>query len=328
MKKIYLVISVVLMFSLTSLAQICNPPCTPDVSCIEVENPGQICPEVLPPATVNVYYDETVTVVPPATFEIGGTDYDIYQIRIDAVEGLPSGMEWCKSENMFLVTNPYTRYCCQIKGTSTQEGEYPLTLKITPYYSFWGVITALPQQTDDTSLMVVVIPQIDPPVANFTASTTTAETGVNINFTDLSTNSPTAWAWTFEGGNPPTSSDQNPTVQWSVEGVYDVSLTAINDGGENTLNRPNYITIDNGTNILEEISGDIKVYPNPASSEIIVEAKDLVSVTIVDILGKVVYSADAKSEKEVINISNLNKANYFVKIKTSSTEITKSITIK
>ena len=58
MKKIYLVISVVMMFSLTSLAQICNPPCTPDVSCIEVENPGQICPEVLPPATVNVYYDE------------------------------------------------------------------------------------------------------------------------------------------------------------------------------------------------------------------------------------------------------------------------------
>jgi len=314
-----------MMFSLTSLAQICNPPCTPDVSCIEVENPGQICPEVLPPATVNVYYDETVTVIPPA--EYSGLPV-IYQIRIDDVQGLPEGMTWCKSQEMFVVTSPYTRYCCHITGTATEIGEYPLTLLITPYLNAFGYPVEQAQMTDDTSLMIIVLPQIDPPVANFTASTTTAETGVNINFTDLSTNSPTAWAWTFEGGNPPTSSNQNPTVQWSVEGVYDVSLTAINDGGENTLNMTNYITIDNGTNILEEISGDIKVYPNPASSEIIVEAKDLVSVTIVDILGKVVYSADAKSEKEVINISNLNKANYFVKIKTSSTEITKSITIK
>jgi len=328
MKKIYLFISIVMVFSLTSIAQICDPLCTPDVACEEILNPGQICPEILPPATVDVYYDETVTVIPPATFNIGGDDYDIYQIRIDAVEGLPEGMEWCKSEEMFLVTDPYTRYCCQIKGTSSEVGEYQLTLKITPYYNLFSIITPLPQQTDDTSLMVVVLPQVDPPVAAFNASTTTAETGVDINFTDLSTNSPTAWSWTFEGGTPPTSSDQNPTVQWNTEGVYDVSLTAVNNGGENTLTMTDYITIDNGTNISGIVAEEIKIYPNPASFEIVVEGKDIESITIVDILGKVVYSEKVTSEKEVIDISNLNKASYFVKVKTSTNEITKSITIK
>ena len=182
--------------------------------------------------------------------------------------------------------------------------------------------------TDDTSLMIIVLPQIDPPVAAFNASTTTAETGTDIDFTDLSTNSPTAWSWTFEGGTPPNSSDQNPTVQWSAEGVYDVSLTAINDGGENTLTMTDYITIDNGTGIFSDIANNVKIYPNPASTEIIVEAEGLISVTIVDILGKVVYTVNTKSEKEVINISNLNKASYFVKVKTTTNEITKSITIK
>lgn len=328
MKKMFILFSITMMISLTSIAQICNPPCTPDVACEEILNPGQICPEILPTAMVNVYYDETVTVIPPATFTIGGTPYNIYQIRLDDVQGLPAGMVWCKSQELFPVTSPYTRYCTQIKGTATVEGEYQLTLKVTPYYNFFGVITALPQQTDDTTLMIIVLPQIDPPVAAFNASVTTAETGVDINFTDLSTNSPTAWEWTFQGGTPPTSQEHNPTVQWSAEGVYDVSLTAINDGGQNTLNMPDYITIDNGTNISDDVANKIKIYPNPASSEIIIEAKGLVSITIVDVLGKVVYSADAKSEKEIINISSLNKANYFVKVKTESTEITKSITIK
>ncbi|MDD3859092.1 MAG: T9SS type A sorting domain-containing protein [Bacteroidales bacterium] len=325
MKKIYLVISVVMMFSLTSIAQICDPPCTPDVTCEEVNNPGEICPLVLPTATVGVYYDETVTVIPPA--EYSGLPV-IYQIRIDDVQGLPEGMVWCKSQEFFVVTNPYTRYCCHITGTAEVAGEYPLTLYITPYLNAFGTPIEQAQMTDDTSLMIIVVPQIDPPVAAFTASATTAETGVDISFTDLSTNSPTAWAWTFEGGTPPTSSDQNPTVQWSVEGVYDVSLTAINDGGENTMTMTDYITIDNGTGIFGDVANNIKIYPNPASTEIIVEAEGLISVTIVDILGKVVYSTDAKSEKEIIDISNLNKANYFVKIKTTSTEITKSITIK
>ncbi|PLX09300.1 MAG: hypothetical protein C0596_01760 [Marinilabiliales bacterium] len=132
----------------------------------------------------------------------------------------------------------------------------------------------------------------------------------------------------FEGGTPPTSDVQDPTVTYAAEGSYDVTLVVSNDGGSDELTITDYITIDNGTGINESMYQKVKLYPNPASHQITVEAEGLESVSIVDMLGKVVYSKEANSSKEVIDISKLGKANYFVKIETIDGELTKSITIK
>jgi len=327
-KNFLLLVSVMFLFSMSAMAQICLPPCTPDPTCQDLLNPGEICPEILPTAIANQYYDETVTVIPPETFEIAGIESDIYQIRIDAVNGLPEGMSWCKSQDLFLVTNPVTRYCCQLTGEPTVPGEYQLTLLITPYANWFGSPQELPQQTDDTSLMIIVIPAIDAPVAEFSSSAQEITTSTNVTFTDLSTNSPDEWLWSFEGGTPPTSTEQNPTVMWTTEGNFDVSLKATNAGGENTLTMTDYMTISNGTGITDEINGTVKIYPNPATHQITVEAEKLQSISIVDVLGKVVFSSDIKSDKQVIDISSLNKANYFIKVTTVDGEITKAITIK
>lgn len=330
MKRITTILTIALtVFSLSVFAQnICDPPCTPSTECEDLLNPGEICPEILPTAMETVYYDETVTVIPPSTFNLGGTDYDIYQIRIDAVNGLPDGMTWCKSQEMFVVEDPYVRYCTQLKGTPTVAGEYQLTLLITPYYNFFGNPVALPQQTDDTSLVLVVLPYVEAPDAAFNADATSIQAGGNVTFTDASTNNPTAWAWIFEGGNPLSSTEQNPVVNYPTVGVYDVTLTAYNAGGENSITMTDYITVSSGSGIESQLSNKVKVYPNPATHEITVEAANLESITIVDVLGKVVYTQNAASEKEVIDISSLLKANYFIKVKTGEGEITKSITIK
>jgi len=81
------------------------------------------------------------------------------------------------------------------------------------------------------------------PVANFTADNTTVNQGGTVNFTDLSTNSPTSWSWTFEGGTPPTSALQNPSVTYNSPGNYTVSLTATNSSGSDTETKNNYITV-------------------------------------------------------------------------------------
>ncbi|MBN2779181.1 MAG: T9SS type A sorting domain-containing protein [Bacteroidales bacterium] len=327
MKKTIFILSIMLTaFAVQSLAQICNPSCTPDVTCIDELGPGEVCPLVLPVAHIGEYYDETVTVIPPATFEIAGSQQNIYQIKIDDVQGLPNGMDWCKSEEFFLVTNPATRYCCQLTGTPDQVGEYQLTLYITPYYNFFGTPTALPQQTDDTSLVVIVLPAL--PEADFTASTTTTTTGAEVVFTDESTNNPTGWAWAFEGGTPPSSPQQNPTVTYAAEGVYDVTLVVSNDGGSDEITMYDYITIDNGTGINDNLTNNVKLYPNPATNQISVEAEGLKSVSVIDMLGKVVFTVEAIANKETIDISSLGKANYFVKVVTTDGEITKSISIK
>jgi uncharacterized repeat protein (TIGR02543 family) len=82
-----------------------------------------------------------------------------------------------------------------------------------------------------------------PPVANFTADTTTVIAGGSVNFTDLSTNNPTSWSWTFEGGTPSGSTSQDPTVTYNTPGTYDVTLTATNSAGSDTETKTNYITV-------------------------------------------------------------------------------------
>jgi len=65
-----------------------------------------------------------------------------------------------------------------------------------------------------------------------------------MDFTDQSTNNPTAWLWIFEGGNPSTSTLQNPTqICYNLPGTYDVTLTASNALGSLTQTFPNYITV-------------------------------------------------------------------------------------
>jgi gingipain R len=83
----------------------------------------------------------------------------------------------------------------------------------------------------------------NPPVADFSADTTTVSAGGSIHFTDQSTNSPTSWDWTFEGGTPSGSTAQNPTVTYNTAGTYDVSLTAANSAGSDSETKTNYITV-------------------------------------------------------------------------------------
>ncbi|MGE0568239.1 MAG: PKD domain-containing protein [Bacteroidia bacterium] len=53
-------------------------------------------------------------------------------------------------------------------------------------------------------------------------------------FNDLSANSPTSWNWTFSGGNPSSSTAQNPSVTYTSSGVYTVTLISANANGTST----------------------------------------------------------------------------------------------
>jgi PKD repeat protein len=79
--------------------------------------------------------------------------------------------------------------------------------------------------------------------AGFEADKVEVCEGQTVSFTDHSIGDVTSWNWTFEGGNPATSTEANPTVIYEVEGDYDVELT-VSDGIEsNTLLSENFITV-------------------------------------------------------------------------------------
>jgi PKD repeat protein len=116
------------------------------------------------------------------------------------------------------------------------------------------------------------------PIADFEGNPTTVTVGSSVNFTDLSLNNPTSWDWTFTGGTPETSTDQNPTVTYNTEGTYTVSLTATNSEGYDTKTVADYITVNTAgpitycesssqSNALEWIANvAIGSYSNPSGA--------------------------------------------------------------
>lgn len=108
--------------------------------------------------------------------------------------------------------------------------------------SGWGNNTYI----DDIS--ITGTPSVPAPVANFSASGTNTCAGSNVTFTDLSTNTPASWSWSFTPNtvvyaNGTSSTSQNPVVQFTAAGNYTVSLTATNPGGSDNETKTAYITV-------------------------------------------------------------------------------------
>ncbi len=83
-----------------------------------------------------------------------------------------------------------------------------------------------------------------PPTANFTADNTTITEGESVSFSDLSTNNPTSWSWSFDGGTPATSNSKNPTVSYATAGTFNVTLTVQNADGSDTDAQVGYIVVN------------------------------------------------------------------------------------
>jgi PKD repeat protein len=49
--------------------------------------------------------------------------------------------------------------------------------------------------------------------------------------------------WSFEGGTPSSSTQQNPTVVYDTPGSFEVSLTATNAGGSDVETKSEYVTV-------------------------------------------------------------------------------------
>ncbi len=79
--------------------------------------------------------------------------------------------------------------------------------------------------------------------AAFSAEATEICAGESVAFMDESTGSPESWLWTFEGGDPATSTDQNPVVAYNTEGLYDVTLEITNGSGTNSITMTDFITV-------------------------------------------------------------------------------------
>ena len=83
--------------------------------------------------------------------------------------------------------------------------------------------------SDDYHFRAITTAPLGAPSASFSID---AAADPVVLFNDLSTNSPISWSWTFGDGG--TSTDQNPTHEYTENGTFSVCLTATNATGNDT----------------------------------------------------------------------------------------------
>jgi PKD repeat protein len=107
----------------------------------------------------------------------------------------------------------------------------------------------------DTSTHQVTIST--PPQAGFSVQQSDFCIPASVLFTNESSNNATSFAWTFEGGSPATSSQENPTVTYSSAGTYNVQLIAYSAGGSDTMSFSDIVTVGDVPNAAFLLSTDV-----------------------------------------------------------------------
>lgn len=83
------------------------------------------------------------------------------------------------------------------------------------------------------------------PAANFSSTNAYIVSGETADFMDESTGDPIEWTWTFDGGTPDMSTDENPTgIQYDAQGAYDVKLVVVNEYGNDSVTKEGFVVVD------------------------------------------------------------------------------------
>ena len=82
-----------------------------------------------------------------------------------------------------------------------------------------------------------------PPTPFFDFEILSTCTPAEVDFFDASTSNTTNWSWSFPGGNPSGSNEQNPRVTYQAPGFYDVTLTVSNAAGSKSIFKKEIIEV-------------------------------------------------------------------------------------
>ncbi len=198
-------------------------------------------------------------------------------------------------------------------GTSTLQNpvhtfltESTFTVCLTATNALGFDVYCLPVEIDSTEFLL--------PVADYTY----VGTGLTFSFTDISTNTPTSWAWDFGDGG--SSAAQNPSHNFPVDGSYVVCLTATNTYGSNEMCKTISTTAIDNIAIIQ-----LNLFPNPANDFVVVDlAGNSIDIAeVYNILGEkmqITYQQIENGELK-INTSSLSAGNYIVKMSNDEQEM-------
>lgn len=116
-----------------------------------------------------------------------------------------------------------------------------------------------PQLIDETQNVFTCSDPSSPPVTAFTCQNTNLTIGETTQFNNLSTGQNNSYQWSFPGGTPSSSNQLNPQIQYNTPGVYNVTLVATNNNGNDSETTINLINVQSPSicpNSVVDIDGN------------------------------------------------------------------------
>ncbi len=162
---------------------------------------------------------------------IGHTSCNVYAQSCGSLDNVQNYMEYS--------------YCCKMFTMGQKDVmRAALNSSASDRNNLWTDNNRLATGTNDGFIV-----QECQPVTDFYYQAEAVCIGVDVQFNDLSYNSDTidSWNWSFPGGNPSSSIEQNPVVTYNVTGSYDVTLITSNIHGSDTMTIIGLITVNDPT---------------------------------------------------------------------------------
>ena len=95
-------------------------------------------------------------------------------------------------------------------------------------------------------------PPVCSPIPDFKTDFACGCMGSSFAFTDMSYNGEvTSWEWSFPGGSPSFSNEQNPVINYINKGKFSATLTVYNSAGYQSITKNSWI------NVMDTLSGEI-----------------------------------------------------------------------
>ena len=125
----------------------------------------------------------------------------------------------------------------------------------------------------------------------------------------------------------PSNDHLSVTVNWNSNFKGDAVLTADPVSGCNDGNVSMSILVKNST-AVDELANNVKIYPNPTSGNVNIEAENMIRISIFNTMGQQVYDSVVDTDHFSINMKQFPSGSYITRIVTANGVFTKRVNVQ
>ena len=115
-------------------------------------------------------------------------------------------------------------------------------------------------------------------------------------------------------------------------GTYYYQVTAVYENGCESepapaFDNPTVDYVEVYVDAIGENTANVAIYPNPTNGNVKIEAEGMNHITVVSVLGQMVYDADVNADELELNMAQFNTGVYVVRIVTENGISTQRVTV-